>query len=1044
VSGEREGPPPSSVVAHTSHQPSVVSTEREANRLPLTAQRSPAGAGEEAGLSRRRFLTVLGVTGAGTAALSGCSTDRVQKLVPYLVQSEDQVPGLPTWYASTCTECSEGCGLHVKTREGRAIKLEGNPNHPINAGSLCAMGQAGLQGLYNPARVDGPMAKDGADFTRTSWDDAIGRLASRLASARGRVAVISGAGPGTFDDLLASWTTAVGGRLVRWEPFGREPERIANRQVFGLDELAHYDFAAARYVISFGADFLETWGPVVEQQRGFSASHGFQNQDMSKLVCVGARMDLTGINADEWHPTTVGSEASLALGMANVILSERTTGPEDANGLRGMLAEYTPEKVAGDTGLTPDLVRRLAREFVTGTPSLAVAGGIGAQHRGAADVCAAVNLLNYVAGNVGRTIHFGMGIAATDGHDAMARLIAAMNAGEIDTVLVHEANPAYALPKTAGFAAAFAKVPLKVSTATCLDETAALCDVLMPNPHALERWGDLRPRVGIRSLMQPVMTPVMGARDTGDVLLTAARTGGVELAGITAPTWEAHLKSEWTTFARSRGAADPERFWLDALQRGGVFEAAPPSAAPRLAAGAASVRFAAPSLEGEGDFTFLPVPSSMLYDGRGANKPWLLENPDPVTKITWHSWIEVSPETARVIDLREGEIVRLTTPHGSVEAPVYLYPGLRNDVVAMPLGLGHTEYGDFARGRGANALDLLGAGQGGFVPYVGMRVQVTKTRGYKKLAKTEGNPRELGRHVTGLMPVAHARRGLTVEESLKDLGEEHHEINTEREMEAIAGFRREHVERRKLGDYDDADPQWGMAIDLAKCTGCSACVTACYSENNIPWVGEDQVTRGREMSWLRIERYFHGGEEPGEPVTARVIPMLCQHCDNAPCEPVCPVYASYHTADGLNGQVYNRCVGTRYCSNNCPYKVRYFNWYAYNKTAWPEPMHLQLNPDVTVRARGVMEKCTFCVQRIRGAQNQARLNDRPLRDGDVVTACQQACPSGAIVFGNVRDPNSGVARAQADPRGYHVLEELNVRPAITYLAKVLNKAETPA
>jgi molybdopterin-containing oxidoreductase family iron-sulfur binding subunit len=994
-------------------------------------------------LDRRRFLTVLGVTGAGTAALSGCSTDRVQKLVPYLVQSEDQVPGLPTWYASTCTECSEGCGLHVKTREGRAIKLEGNPNHPINAGTLCAMGQAGLQGLYNPARVDGPMAKDGAVFTRTSWDDAIGRLASRLASARGRVAVISGAGPGTLDDLLGSWTTAVGGRLVRWEPFGREPERIANRQVFGLDELAHYDFAAARHIVSFGADFLETWGPVVEQQRGFSASHGFQNQDMSKLVCVGPRMDLTGINADEWHPTTVGSEASLALGMAGVILSERTSGPDDSSSLRGMLAEYTPERVAGDTGLTPDLVRRLAREFVSGAPSLAVAGGIGAQHSGAAELCAAVNLLNYVAGNLGRTVHFGMGLAATDGHEAMTRLVAAMNAGEIDVVLVHEANPAYALPKTAGFAAALAKVALKVSTATVLDETAALCDVLMPHPHALERWGDLRPRAGIRSLMQPVMMPVMDARDTGDVLLIAARTAGVALTGVTAPSWEAHLKSEWAGFARSRGA-DPERFWLDALQRGGVFDAAPAAAAPGLAAGATAVRFTAPALEGEGDLTFLPVPSSMLYDGRGANKPWLLETPDPVTKITWHSWIEVSPETARVLDVREGEILRLGSPHGAVEAPVYVYPGLRNDVVAMPLGLGHTEYGEFARGRGANALDLLGAGQGGFLPYVSTRVQVTKTRGFKKLAKTEGNPRELGRHITGLMPVAHARRGLTVEESLKDLGEEHHEVNTEREMEAIAGFRREHVERRRLGDYDEADPQWGMAIDLAKCTGCSACVTACYSENNIPWVGEDQVTRGREMSWLRIERYFHGGEEPGEPVTARVIPMLCQHCDNAPCEPVCPVYASYHTADGLNGQVYNRCVGTRYCSNNCPYKVRYFNWYAYNKTAWPEPMHLQLNPEVTVRARGVMEKCTFCVQRIRGAQNQARLNDQPLRDGDVVTACQQACPSGAIVFGNVRDANSGVARAQADPRGYHVLEELNVRPAITYLAKVVNTAETPA
>ena len=544
--------------------------------------------------------------------------------------------------------------------------------------------------------------------------------------------------------------------------------------------------------------------------------------------------------------------------------------------------------------------------------------------------------------------------------------------------------------------------------------------------------------------MQPVMTPVVDSMDTGDVLLAAARKAGGALTQFTAASWEAHLKREWAGFARTRGAADPERFWLDALQRGGVFDETTAPAAPALAPGAQSVRFTVPAFEGTGEFTFLPVPSSMYYDGRGANKPWLLENPDPVTKITWHSWIEVSPETARVLDVREGEILRLTSPHGSVEAPVYVYPGLRNDVIAMPLGLGHTDYGEFARGRGVNALDLVGGGAGGFVPYLGTRVEVAKTRGYKQLSKTEGNPRELGRHITGIMPVAHARRGLTVEESLKDLGEAHHEINTELELEAITGFRNEHVERRKLGDYDAADPQWGMAIDLAKCTGCSACVTACYAENNIPWVGEDQVVRGREMSWLRIERYFHGGEEPGEPVTARVIPMLCQHCDNAPCESVCPVYASYHTADGLNGQVYNRCVGTRYCSNNCPYKVRYFNWYAYNKKAWPEPMQLQLNPEVTVRARGVMEKCTFCVQRIRGAQHQARLDDRPLRDGDVVTACQQACPSGAIVFGNVRDPNSGVARAQSDHRGYHVLEELNVRPAITYLAKVVNQAEVPA
>jgi Fe-S-cluster-containing dehydrogenase component len=432
----------------------------------------------------------------------------------------------------------------------------------------------------------------------------------------------------------------------------------------------------------------------------------------------------------------------------------------------------------------------------------------------------------------------------------------------------------------------------------------------------------------------------------------------------------------------------------------------------------------------------------MYGDGRGANRPWLLENPDPVTKITWDSWVELNPETARRLDVREGEILRVRSPHGAVEAPAYIYAGVRQDVVAMPLGLGHTEYGEYARGVGVNALDLMGARDGnGFFPYQSVKVDLEKTGRYRQLARTDGTPRQLGRHIAEAMPLNHAQRGFTVEESLRQVGEAHHEVNTERELEAIAGFREKQVEKTLMGDYAADHPRWGMAIDLAKCTGCSSCVTACYSENNIPWVGYENVTRGREMSWMRIERYFEGGTEPGEPFSVRVLPMLCQHCENAPCEPVCPVYAAYHTADGLNGQVYNRCVGTRYCSNNCPYKVRYFNWYAYAKRAFESPLDLQLNPDVTVRARGVMEKCTFCVQRIRGAQHQARLEDRPLRDGDVVTACQQACPSGAIVFGNVNDPESRVIRAREDHRRYHVLEETNVRPSVTYLARVLHRTE---
>jgi molybdopterin-containing oxidoreductase family iron-sulfur binding subunit len=538
--------------------------------------------------------------------------------------------------------------------------------------------------------------------------------------------------------------------------------------------------------------------------------------------------------------------------------------------------------------------------------------------------------------------------------------------------------------------------------------------------------------------MQPVMEPVYRNLAAGDVLLQAARAVGGPLARFTAPTYEAHLKAAWADLARARGAADPAAFWRTALARGGVFDAGP--AAPvRLAPTATEIRAAAPPLDGEGDFVLTVYPSSMYYDGRGANRPWLLENPDPVTKITWQSWVELHPDKARELDVREGEIVRVTSPLGSIEAAAY--PGLRPDVVAVPLGLGHTEYGEYARGRGVNPLDLLvSADSEGFLPYLATRVTVEKTGRYRKLSKTEGNPRELGRHVIETIPLAAAARGLTPEQAYREAGGERHEVNPERELDAIGGFRESQLEARRLGEYAAEHPQWGMVIDLSRCTGCSACVTACYAENNIPFVGEEEVVRGRELSWMRIERYFEGGEG-GEPLRAGVIPLLCQHCDNAPCEPVCPVYAAYHTADGLNGQVYNRCVGTRYCSNNCPYKVRYFNWYPYARRAFQDPLHLQLNPDVTVRARGVMEKCTFCVQRIRGAQHQARLEDRPLRDGDVVPACAQACPSSAIVFGNVKDPDSRVAAASQDHRGYHLLEDVNTRPAVTYLARVRHGPE---
>jgi len=653
----------------------------------------------------------------------------------------------------------------------------------------------------------------------------------------------------------------------------------------------------------------------------------------------------------------------------------------------------------------------------------------------------AVNLLNFAAGNVGETVRFGAGLGTGDGYAALAGLTKAMGAGEISLALVHDANPAYTTPRAAGFAEAFRKVGYKVSTAQYLDETAALCDLLLPQHHALERWDDLRPRAGVYSLMQPTMEPVFNTLPAGDILLRTAKKAGGSLAKFDAASYEALLKTRWQALAGQLGAGDFDTFWHDAVQHGGVFREAPPAAQVSLALSDGAVRYTKPAFEGEGDFVFVPYPSGMLYDGRGANKPWLLENGDPVTKITWHSWVEVGLGTARKLDVRNGEILELSTAHGTIAAPVYVYPGIRDDVLAMPLGFGHTEYGTFAKGRGVNALDLLGPQGGEFVHYLSTRVRVRKTRDYKKLASIQGVPRQLGRGIAEGMSLEAARKGLTVEQAYLELERGKHDVNTEQEVEALEGWAEEQHKATQYGDYAKEHPQWGMAIDLAKCTGCHACVTACYAENNIPTVGEEEVLRGRELTWIRIERYWEGGEEPGEPVSARMIPMLCQHCGNAPCEPVCPVYAAYHTADGLNGQVYNRCVGTRYCANNCPYKVRYFNWYKYNLKAWPEPLHLQLNPDVTVRARGVMEKCTFCIQRIRGAQNQARVEDRPLRDGEFTTACAQACPSDCIVFGNVKDPGSRVAKLRQDHRGYRVLEDVNTRPAITYLAKVLHTAE---
>jgi molybdopterin-containing oxidoreductase family iron-sulfur binding subunit len=612
--------------------------------------------------------------------------------------------------------------------------------------------------------------------------------------------------------------------------------------------------------------------------------------------------------------------------------------------------------------------------------------------------------------------------------------------------MVHNTNPAYSLPQGAGFQEAFASAGFRVSFASAMDETAQLADLILPDRHFLESWGDSHPRPGLYSLQQPAMQPVphFESKQTGDVLLSVSLRLGHE-PGFA--TFFDFLKGRWQEVHALVGGGSFEEFWRETL-RTGVVEVGNRVQEVRVALRSpdTALSFEAPPMDGNGDLSLLVYPSSRFGDGKHANRPWLQELPDPVSKMAWHAWVEMNPEKAEELGLRTGDVVRVHSPHGSIEAPVWTYPGIRADTLGLAMGGGHEHYGRYADGQGVNAMDLLPAvveQPSGALVLQATRVSVEATGTRRPLATIEGSSDQHDRPIAPAVALSALGHG----------GEEHGEEHGEgghgelKEIQAMGGFAPVQTEGEpedfplegsRYGQYDPEDnPRWAMAVDLDRCTGCSACVTACQSENNVPWAGEEQVAMGRDMHWIRMERYYEQVDSTkAGAVDVRFLPMICQHCGNAPCEPVCPVYAAYHTPEGLNAQVYNRCVGTRYCANNCPYKVRVFNWFGFSDV--PEPMNWGFNPDVTVRSNGVMEKCSFCVHRIREAQNRARIEgQRPVEDGEVVPACQQSCPAQAIVFGNIRDPLSRVAQVTQNERGYRVLDELiNTQPAVTYLKKV--------
>ncbi|MBA3557112.1 MAG: 4Fe-4S dicluster domain-containing protein [Gemmatimonadaceae bacterium] len=1050
----------------------------------MSSSKEPNGATTSDG-TRRQFLKILGATTATTAAI-GCSSDRVERLIPYLNHPDETVPGVSTYYATTCRECVVACGLIAETRDGRTIKLEGNPAHPLNRGALCARGQAALQGLYNPDRYRGPMLRRNNRLEPVTWDQALQALAQKLGEVRsagraGDAVFINGSETGSFPAFLDQWLTGFGMPAhLSYDALADISAVAANRQSYGVSWPA-LRFSEAKLIVSVGADFLDGWGATVPQQLDFADARA-KIEGAPRLVYIGSRRSLTGLNADEWIPCKPGSELAIV------------------NALNGA-AGASLDQAAQAAGVPAATLERLARDWTSTRPSLMLAGVTTAN---AMAVALAVNALNQAAGNVGVTIRPSEAISAFDNLSSPAEIAEAlgrMNEGRVPLLFVRNANPIFTLPRSGKFAEALAKVAFKVSFSSYPDETSELCDLVLPDHHPLESWGDAQATATVMSLQQPTMDPVFSTRATADVLITLAKGNPTTAAQYPAPNYRTWLIGQFPGGPLA---------YAKALETAVVNAPAP---AVRPMRELATIAIPAPLDRQPGDFFLTVYPSAVLGD-RGANKPWLQELPDPVSKICWQSWVEIHPTTAARLDVDPGELVTLESPTGlKLTAPAYVYPGIRQDTVAMMFGQGHRSsragaeainhrgypegtvlegYGRYAVGVGVNPLDLLPPGfesESGALAWTSIKVKVSREGGYQQLVTTEGSARQHGRGIgralvltpTGLRDADAPEHEETPPVTAGDPPATHgaeaaaesgaHHFPGDASHEFLPGLRAPvandaegalaNMEANDKGMYDPAhssgmtNRRWAMTIDLARCTGCSACVTACYAENNIPTVGAAYQTkraavsatpggnihRGREMAWLRLERYYEGGENGSYEFDTRFVPMLCQHCGNAPCEPVCPVYATYHSPDGLNVQVYNRCVGTRYCSNNCPYKVRYFNWFGYGEPnrpqyAWPEPLNWQLNPDVNVRGKGVMEKCTFCVQRIREAENRASLEHRAVQADEFTVACAQACPSRAITFGDAASPEWAVSKQVNDRRAYHVFEELNTFTAVVYLKKV--------
>jgi molybdopterin-containing oxidoreductase family iron-sulfur binding subunit len=971
------------------------------------------------GWSRRGFLRAAGFafTGAAGAMLSGCSRAPVQKTIPLLSQPEFLTPGRAVYYASTCGACPSGCGVLIKNRDGRPIKLEGNPEHPISRGGLCAVGQASVLGLYDSLRLKDPLI----DGKAAAWQDVDTAVTARLrdvARVDRFVYFLSGTNTSptrraVIERFLRAFPNS---RHVVYDPLSCTAILDAHERTHGARVLPRYQFDRADVVVSFDADFLGTWISPVEFASGYTSRRTLESSSprLSYHAQFESRMSLTGSKADLRRAVSPGE-----VGLLMNQLAQRIAKAAGGALNWGNLAE---------TSMAASELDELAQRLWENRGSSLVV--CGAQDVSAQVVC---NYLNHLLGNYGTTLDIERPSLQRQGDDrALTVLVEDLRNGRVAALLVDGVDPVADLPGGEELAAAMKQVPLRVSFQDHLDETAHLAQYVCPDNHYLESWSDAEPVSGTLSLTQPAIAPIANRRSVLESLST--------WVGEVKPAYDL-IRDHWrqNIFPRQKAQSSFDTFWQLALHEGfAVADSA--STRPKEFNLSSVAPVQVPASRSESDLELVLYPKIGMLSGAHAGNPWLQELPDPISKVTWDNYACLSPATAARLGLADGDVVSIKTAQpGAAELllPAFIQPGQHDQAVAVALGYGRTESERFARvgpewlegkptvgadGRvGKNAASLLEL-RNGLIQYFGRSVAVAKTNARHLLASTQ-DFHSLSAPPNLAMPGWEPRP--IIQETTWD----------ELQKDPKAGSVGVEEAKEDLWPNDHPSPghRWSMAIDLTACTGCSACVIGCQAENNVPVVGKDEVRRKRAMHWMRIDRYY--SENAGAVEVAHQ-PMLCQQCGHAPCETVCPVLATTHSEEGLNQQIYNRCVGTRYCANNCPYKVRRFNWFDYPHQ---DPFaNLVLNPDVTVRSRGIMEKCTFCVQRIQDGKAEGKRKGSPLQDGAIQTACQQSCPAQAIVFGDINDPKSRVAQLAKSGRHYRVLEEINVRPSIGYLRLVRN------